>query len=1732
MRKNKILEKLLAIILIFTLTSANFAFVTKSFATSFAETLFGDKSDTGHKNVGFEAYFGTEDEKETSVVSDVNNEELSISMKVDVQKAGYLKDAKIEIAEAEEGKGLNFELKEMEELPEYVQGFEDNVLYLQQINCSSEANLEIPLVYKNEKYVNENKFTNNALVKFSGIYVDDDGEENEVSRDIELTVSWKDKRDVKVETEVTKYIDFGRGIILQTLVKVDTQTEKNTLPIKDSTVTIEVPKLNDVAPSNITVAANSTMGTNGKIADEINFNEYNWNYNEDENKLSINVSNQKELVRVDEFEDEYLKDADKEVVEEERYYNQSGTDEYLVTYTYEDASISEESVTLNSNIEAKVVTFSGVEQDEFINIITNTNNYDYLLEGKTGDIVSLNIENETEEVSKAYTYANYNNSNYESEFLSKTMINVSYKEIVKSLNVEDVENTYLDKDGNKIENNDLYYKQISILKENFLNMLGEEGTIKVSDQNGNEIVTINNETPVNDDEVIVIYFNEKVTKLNYEISSPVGEGNLVISNVKAMKDSEYAKSTFANLSSIVTNTIVRADYDFVETRVDVQNKETKIDLAETVTKATLKMDRDSLSTLAVNNDVELRVELNNAVDVSDIYGHSVYEIELPEYVEYLEVTNASLLYAEGLDITSVDVDGKIIRITVDGKQDGINSGVLTNGTNIIINANIKVNLYTPAKEEVIKLRYVNDEATNYVDDGYTELPITYSAPTGLVAVNSTLNYNNLGTVTTSVRQGLQKDLIDIYSDAKVATMEVIVMNNNANTVSNVSILGRIPFKGVKDIATGEDLGTTLDTRMVSRVLSDDRNNANFNVYYSENGDATNDLNKSENGWTMDPENLDNVKSYLIVPVEENYEMEKAEILRFTYEYEIPANLSHNQEIYGTFQAYYTNNSDVATTDETSNPDIIGLTTGEGPELSIEVAPDKDTVKASEELNINVKVENIGKNRAENIVTTIPVPRFTTYKNVSFDQDGLTVENVDGNVITTLASLEENETLEFTVTVVANKIPTIAEYYKNTEGFMKREDGVYVIRKYSKSLEELEEIEGSGEEVTYEDTEITSLPDVKIDLNGKVSAKELSVELNAETKQVNLKEASFKVTEYAIDDALITDTQPLGTEYRLGVTVMNCSSKEQINIVATKALPSELEFVSASVENDAGTAEFDQNTNTIVWKISNLDTNKYVNLNYNVKSVSLPEGVLEADVDNYTQVKSDESETYTSNNLQLKVGKPVLVVSQTTSTTDTYIKEGDVVEYIFSVKNEGSVKAKQVSFVDEVPEGLNVRTISYITDGNVIRRNISSNSEAIINLSLSPNSETTVNVQAIAGTLNGAQEKTVTNVAEVSAPNIEKQTTNSITHIVESSGKDIVSSELTTSSSNTTSNSSSNLTKTYKISGTAWEDADKDGMRAPGEKLLSGITTRLVNSETGVIQKSTTTDANGLYTFAGVENGNYLVIFEFDTVKYTATAYRKDGVESNVNSDALMTKLEQDGKTRNGAVSDVITVSDGSISGIDIGLSLADAFDLKLDKTISKVTVQTVKDTHTDEYENTNFAKTEIASKYVSGATVYVEYAITVTNVGDVAGFAKKIIDYLPEGMTFNSSLEANADWYTGTDGNLYSTALSEKELLSGQSQTLKLVLTKQLTEENTGLINNLAEICEDYNIYGISDKNSTPGNKAQGENDLGSADMIIAIKTGEVFIHISVIITSMLLGSIVIFIAYNRIVVAKRKGGV
>ena len=325
-----------------------------------------------------------------------------------------------------------------------------------------------------------------------------------------------------------------------------------------------------------------------------------------------------------------------------------------------------------------------------------------------------------------------------------------------------------------------------------------------------------------------------------------------------------------------------------------------------------------------------------------------------------------------------------------------------------------------------------------------------------------------------------------------------------------------------------------------------------------------------------------------------------------------------------------------------------------------------------------------------------------------------------------------------------------------------------------------------------------------------------------------------------------------------------------------------------------------------------------------------------------------------------------------------------------------------------------------------------------------------------------------------------------------------------------------MIETNSISGLAWLDANKNGIREEGEELIPQIPVILVNEE-GKTIASSMTDEKGAYKFDNIQAGNYIVVFLYDMSNYDITAY---GVgEATINNDAVTMNVKINNELIPCGATNVISLT-SNIYNIDIGLVLNPKFDLSLTKTITKISVKTSKGTETYTYDNSKLQKVEIPSKNLPGAIVTVEYAIKVTNSGAIAGYASRIVDYLSStDLKFNS--ETNTDWFLGTDGNIYNSSLGKKLLQPGESTELKLVLTKQVSESNTGLTSNTAEIYEAYNDEGLEDYNSTPGNKAQNENDLGQADIIIGPKTG-VFLYIGFAIGLMSIMAVAIYILNEK----------
>ena len=205
-----------------------------------------------------------------------------------------------------------------------------------------------------------------------------------------------------------------------------------------------------------------------------------------------------------------------------------------------------------------------------------------------------------------------------------------------------------------------------------------------------------------------------------------------------------------------------------------------------------------------------------------------------------------------------------------------------------------------------------------------------------------------------------------------------------------------------------------------------------------------------------------------------------------------------------------------------------------------------------------------------------------------------------------------------------------------------------------------------------------------------------------------------------------------------------------------------------------------------------------------------------------------------------------------------------------------------------------------------------------------------------------------------------------------------------------------------------------------------------------------------------------------------------------------------------AITEEIVVKNDNIYNIDLGLVKNPKFDLSLNKTVSKITLQDSESTKTYTYDNTKLAKADIVGKKVNDTTIVVEYKIAIKNEGAISGFAKKIVDYVPASMKF--STELNKDWYTGANGEIYNASLANTIINPGETKEITLILTKKMTENTLGLINNTAEIYEAYNDIGASDVDSTVANKQTNEDDMSSADILITVKTGEtiMFIGLSV----------------------------
>ena len=202
------------------------------------------------------------------------------------------------------------------------------------------------------------------------------------------------------------------------------------------------------------------------------------------------------------------------------------------------------------------------------------------------------------------------------------------------------------------------------------------------------------------------------------------------------------------------------------------------------------------------------------------------------------------------------------------------------------------------------------------------------------------------------------------------------------------------------------------------------------------------------------------------------------------------------------------------------------------------------------------------------------------------------------------------------------------------------------------------------------------------------------------------------------------------------------------------------------------------------------------------------------------------------------------------------------------------------------------------------------------------------------------------------------------------------------------------------------------------------------------------------------------------------------------------------------------------------------FDLALRKWVTKAIVyengyEKVTETKHGPWDDPEpVVKVDLKNTNINNVEVKFQYSIRVYNQGEIAGYAKEVSDYIPQGLKFVQS--DNPQWKE-VDGKVVTRALENTLLQPGEYADVNITLTWINGANNLGLKTNVAEISEDYNEHGAHDIDSTPNNKKDGEDDIDNAPVILAIRTGAPIVYTGIAVAFLAIVSVGVVVIRKRV---------
>lgn len=853
---------------------------------------------------------------------------------------------------------------------------------------------------------NINNYSKISSMTLTGTYVDDDGNKTKIQKTVDFTVDWYGT----TETSVNRYYYNNNGyssydnqlldiskIVTENGIELNfkavvSETNK-TLLLQKQVVELSIPNLNGYKPTLVTVLDKSVE----------------YDYNEETSKLTIIRSS-----IVDEESGKLISSISRNNINNIKIqypleaYDQASADSIVLNipivgynYGYNNPNEEFENPHISSAEGVFTVTYSKPSG--------NIWNIDVTVGNQERMDLSYKYE-----VSKEAVANIYNGNKYEDNVTTYPVkwevVIGDYTAIQKLTLQEQQEN-----DGNKsdqfLNTSGIYTSMYDYIKTtgvyftNASNVLGEQGWIKLYNaETGSLIETFTSANWYN-------YTKGKpysvdVKSIKIETSNPIANTTFNVYQIKEMDDEKvsqsFTESEFNKLQYIYTylQGTIEAPEDITYENGEKISQINKsgyayYDMPYSIAEITVTPNQ---ITNQKTENVELSINTISASEFEKKWKNGIFLIELPEDIINVEIKNITSSN-DNIEISAYEVvenEGKkFIKIYTLNEKEEIYT--------IKINADIAANPLKPTETQNLKLYSYNENADNYYDKiqdqydidsdgqttdyvGFSKTTMSLIAPSGLLTTEYITNYDDHGNTT------IAPNIADIEksTEKRTATINVSITNGYNGTISDVIILGKIPFEGNTYVLNGGELNSQFTANIKNEIKIPEKLKEYTTIYYSTNENATNNIDDKANDWKIAKDITDwsKIKTYLIDLTK--YTLTKTENEVFSYEVEVPAGLGYNTVSYSDHAVYY------------------NLDTEEG-KLSTQTEPNKVGIQVVSKYSLQLT-----KNKKANNTTFV---KGATYSITTTDQDG--------KEIVKTATTDKNGILKFSGMYV-EKIYTLKE----------------------------------------------------------------------------------------------------------------------------------------------------------------------------------------------------------------------------------------------------------------------------------------------------------------------------------------------------------------------------------------------------------------------------------------------------------------------------------------------------------------------------------------------------------------------------------------------------------------------------------------------------------------------------------------------------------------------------------